>query len=165
MYLTRFRYRHAAADAADSAIFAMRNPPASGRVITLEKIVLTVGFDGTNAAAEVGHALCRFSAANPTGGTSPARIKKYNALPASVVLDANIKEGAVLTVAGIVFEGNFHELVIPSISGSAMSHILDFWEPLRLEPGEGIAVRAAIVEVIGATASGSFWWDERQNAP
>jgi hypothetical protein len=161
MYICRYRFRHTAADAADTAIFAMRNPATSGKVLFVNRIVLTVGFDGTSAVSDVGHALSRFSGANPTGGTSPLRMntRKLSGGVASVVTDASIKEGAALTLAAS-FEGNFHELVIPTTTGTVLSQVLDFLEPIRLEQGEGLAVRTSVTAVIGTTASGSVWWNE-----
>lgn len=161
MFLTRFRYRAAGVDAADSNIFVMRNPPGSGRRISIPKLILTVGFDGTSAAAEVGYGLRRCSGANPTGGSSPGRTKTRNTdTRTSIVLDANIKEGAVLTVAGISFEAYFHEAVIPATQGAVLSHIIDFFEGYELGSGEGLAISNTLATVAGTSASGFVLWEE-----
>jgi hypothetical protein len=162
LYLCRFRFRHTGVDAADTSIFAMRNPVASSKVIQVVRTVLTVGFDGISAVAEVGHGLCRFSGANPTGGTSPSRIKIRSLMPTSQVTDASIKEGAALTLAAS-FEGYYHELAIPAAAGSVLSHVLDYADPFRLEKGEGLAIRTTLASVVGTTVSGSIWWAETDN--
>ena len=161
LYMARFRFRHTAADAADTAIFAMRNPVASGKVITIQKIIHTESFDGVVAVSHVGHGWSRFTGANPTGGTSPVRAEIRSEGDTSAVTDASIKEGAALTLAG-VFEGNFHELDIPTVPGTALAHIIDFIEPetFRLLPGEGLALRTTLTAVVGTVASGSVWWQE-----
>lgn len=160
LYVCRFRFRHTFADTADTSVFAMRNPTATTKIIQIYRTVITVGFDGASAVAEVGHGFCRFSGANPTGGTSPSRIKLRSAMADSQVTDASIKDGAALTLAA-VFEGYFHELPIPAAVGSILSHVIDYaQEPLRLDPGEGLAVRTVLAAVIGTTVSGSIWWAE-----
>lgn len=165
MYFSRYRYRAAGVDAADTAIFAMRNPVSSGKLIEVLRVVLTVGFDGVSALAELGYGVTRFSGASPTGGTSPVRAKRRSGpagatFPTSVVTDASIKEGAALTLAA-AFEGHFHENVIPATTGTVLSHFLEFFDdPFSLETGEGIAIRNTLATIAGTTVSGSVWWRE-----
>lgn len=165
MFYTRFRFRHTAADAAESVIYAMRNPVSSGKLLEISRLTLTTGFDGASATSESGHGWRRFSGASPTGGSSPARIKHSTRVKsigtsgASVVTDASIKEGAVLTLAA-AFEGYFDEQVIPMAVGSVIKSITEYWPRFQLQPGEGIALSNTLVAVIGLTASGFVEWEE-----
>ncbi len=138
----------------------MRNPVSSGRIIAIWRIVLTLGFDGATAAAQVSAGFRRFTGASPTAGTSPSRIKTSSKMATSVVTDASIKEGALLTLAA-AFEGYAHEIAVPVTGGSILSHVLDLdLAPFMLETGEGIAIGNPLVAVIGACISGSVWWSE-----
>lgn len=162
MYLVRFGFRSTGVDAADTAIFAIRNPVAATKRIYVRKLVWGVGFDGATpgAAASVGYALNRFSGADPTGGTSPARIRvPWSSGLASGVADANIKTGAALTLAG-THEEYFHEMVVPAVQGALSREVIDFLFPLALLPGEGLACRTLLATIAGTRAGGSVWYDE-----
>lgn len=171
MYIAQFGFRHTGTDAAASTTFCMFNPAASGRVILVRRIFLDVGFDGTAAASKGGYGLSRYTVGATgqfTGGTSPIRAKLNNRQAASVVADANIKQGAVLTTTDGVFEGNFFELIVSNQPASAHQAKMIRFDDLEgvkrkgfvLAPSEGICARLALTAVIGIGCYGSIWWDE-----
>jgi hypothetical protein len=171
MYIATFGFRHTAPDAAAYTTFCMFNPADSACRILIRRIYWSVGFDGTAAASKGGYALSRYTVGATgqfTGGSSPARLKTDNRLSTSVIADANIKAGAVLTTTDGVFEGNFHQLIVSNQPASAhlvecirFDDLPDVRTPgFVLEPAVGICARLALTAVIGIGCYGSIWWDE-----
>lgn len=162
-YLANVSLRHTAADAADSAVFAMHNPAASAVLLKIRQVRLVIGFDGTAAAAtDLGYSLIRFTAADPTTGTTVPRIKRNAGYNASVIANANIQQkSGILTLTSAVFEsGPFHVARLPaSFTGGARLLSLD--DPIDLRPDEGLAIRTTVAAIIGLGLNGSIAWDEK----
>lgn len=166
MYCCKFSYLFSGTDAADSPVFAMRNPAASIMDVQVRKICLDMATNVTTATAVMqGFGISRYTVADPTGtgATSPARVGHSTGAAASAILDANIKYGTsnVLTLTSAVFEGNFIEAAIPNALGAVQFREFEFnRQPFILKPGEGLVIRNITTAVVGFGCRGSVWWEE-----
>jgi len=162
-YLANINLRHTAADAADSAVFAMHNPAASGVLLKIRRVNLALAFDGTAAAdTTVGHYLIRFTVANPSTGTTVPRIKRNAAYAASIVADANIQQkSGILTMTSVSYESApFYVARLP-IAVTNGVRTIDLVDPIELRPDEGLAIRTAVAAVVGTSLHGAIAWDEK----
>jgi hypothetical protein len=171
-YLMGFNIRHTAADAAASAVMAFRNPAASSKIVCVRAIRGLVDFDGTAAAAtSLCYELIRFSAGDPTTGTTMVRVKKRTGLAASQILDANAQfKSGILTMTAVVYDAApFAYIRLPAsvtngigsfewkmLEGSGFEY-----EMLELAAGEGIAMRLTNAAIIGQGIAGTISIDER----
>lgn len=166
MFNAAFSGRHTAADAAASQVLAFRNPQASKKRVILREVNLSIGFDGTGAAAALGYELVRFKdpSAFPTNGAALGRVAKRTGL-ASELADADLRflAGVLSSAANGLVAGSFGALVIPQTAGASSTLRLsyrDSREILTFEPNEGFLIRLAIVAAAGLDVGGSIDWDE-----
>lgn len=171
-YLANISIRHTVADAAASAVFAMRNPVGSGKTAAIRSIRGRMIFDGTAvAAANCGYEFIRFSAGDPTTGTTVPRIKKRNSYAVSVIADANAQQkSGVLTMTSVVYEaGPFAVVRLPAaVTNGVSTFDIVFaqagvaYEPFELAAGEGLAIRLhSTAAIVGLGITGAVEWDER----
>lgn len=169
-YIAGAAIRHTATDAADSAVIALRNPSASTKTVCIRRIYGNMLFDGTASAGNsLGYEFIRFSAGDPTTGTTLPRIKKKNSYAASQILDANAQfKSGVLTMTSVVYESEFFFVRAPaSVTAQVVPFEIPFvtagaaYEPFELAVGEGIAVRLNIIAIVGQGLAVTFEWDER----
>lgn len=173
MFMANIGLRHTAADAANSAVWAVNNPTGSGKSLYIRNIRGRIWFDGTAAAgASVGYHFIRYGTnVNPTTGTTVGRVRKLLAGATSVVADANIQQkSGILTLTGAVFDtsGPFNVVRMgASVTNGSQNFDIDLmtsnqgWSPLVLAPGDGMAIRTDVAAIIGLGISGSVEWDER----
>lgn len=150
------------AGTATGTVWAMRN--GATKVIELKKFMLTLGFDGTAAAATSrSYSIARFSAAAPTGGTSILAniVKQSTAQTASTIADARYLDTG-LTPGAMVFEAPFATIEIPiSVTGGVVPFNIDFGDKYpKLLANEGICIYLEQTATAGQTISGMIQWDE-----
>lgn len=167
-YMLPINLVHDNAMAAGETVWAMRYVTGA-LVAKIKRIRLTMGFNGTAAAATPAYRLVRFSAATPTGGTAITVIKKRNSYAGSVVTDARFDSSGVagLTVAGVTFETAFEVFSCPaSVTGTVATRNIEFALPgerfghFDLAAGEGLAIQMETASIAGNTLAGGVEWDE-----
>ncbi len=151
-------------------VWAMHNPSTSSRTIYIRNVRGRVVFDGTAVAATTsGYEFVKFTVADPSTGTTVARVKKRAAYPVSQIQDANIQQkSGALTMTGIANIDVVNVVRLPlSITGTIANFDLDFvvagmpYEGFELAPNEGFGIRLVAAAVIGLGIGGSVEWDER----
>lgn len=154
--------RQTATTAANSTVWAMRNPLASPYSMVIERIFLRMAFDPNTPLTGINlqrYDLRRFSAATPTDGTQITPVKASTLAPDSLA-DVRVLDTG-LTVAGVSFESPFAGISCPEIQG-AVSGYERSRVYLRLAPGEGLAIRLSDVDAsIGQSLVGEVCWSLR----
>lgn len=149
--------------AANSYIWAMRN--GATKKITIEDILLSVGFRGSAAATSQVFELVRFSGANPAGGTAytlGAAVPKRNSLDAdSTIQDARYTGAAALTIGGMSFDP-IGIAAMGTVRSVTSQHREFFFRDIDivLQPNEGLAIRATAATVVGDVILGTVNWVE-----
>src|SRR3972149_365949 len=172
MYLANVQVLHTVADAAGSAVWAAHVPLQGSnekkKRIFLRHIWLNGASHATTAtAAHVGHELIKFTVADPTTGTTVARIKTRPVQGASIIADANIQQkSGGLTMTSVVYDGGpFAVLIGHNANGNNRLLRMEF-DPFHfaIEPDEGLAIRVAagLSAVAGLGLSGFVAWDEEE---
>jgi len=159
--------RITAAIGAGSTLWAMRN--GATKTLSIRRVLLTIGFDGTGVATTSLFELVRFSTAAPTGGTAITAnvVKKKNSYGASTLADARFNSGAALSVVSVVFEAAFGMWGVPRGATGAVATVdarwrtgLESYDTFNLAINEGIAIRCTVATVIGDSFKGMIEWDE-----
>lgn len=158
--------RHSATLSTGDAIWAFKNPLASGKIIRLKRFQGTLNFDGTAAAANVAYDFSRFSGGNaPTDGGAVTVSKAITrGTPTSVLTSTDIRVSAgaaAVTMGGSpTFETQgLHRIALPiSVTGTVNPIDADFGElGACFLPGEGLAIRLVLASAAGVALNGSFW--------
>lgn len=142
--------------AANAAMFAMRNGPATGRPLAIYEVSLYYQVVAVIAADALRRlAIFRGTGAAATGGTAIAAATKYNtAFLATSACDAanggdiRVATTAALGVAGITFEAiPAHLFPVGNVTAAGTGTLLiaDLSrDPFELQPGELMAIRAPV---------------------
>lgn len=160
-YATPVNIRQTSTTAANATVWAMRNAANSTKSIIIEKIILMMSFD---AGTPIGRSLQRynimgFNGATPTGGTSQGVAPLDNNNPATQVTDVRFSDTG-LSTTGAAFGNSFLTIGCPATDATTAPFKYD-GPPIKLAPGEGLAIRLAIAAVIGEGLTGGVIWSER----
>lgn len=157
--------RLSAALVAGATIWSMRN--GTNFLISIRRILLTLGFSGAAATSTSAYQLYRFSGATPTGGNALTVAKRNSAYPPTSIIDARFNYAASLGVAGVIFETAFAATGVQRQLAATQLFDLDYSDVfggdrinLRLAPGEGLAIKIDNTGVIGDTIGGIVDWNE-----
>lgn len=162
-YSLPLRFRHSAADASGSLIWAIRNS-AAARSVWLRRVHVVCGFDGTVVATESEFELVRLDSVSAfSGGTARTPGRRRTSYAASVVTAA---DNAILTLTNGVVIDTICAWGCTRQSQSAIAAFDFNWAradaPL-LEAGVGnaFAIRLNAAAVIGDFFRGCVEWEER----
>lgn len=168
-YIAPVEFRCTGTPAAGTTVWIARGPAQLSAFV--RRVRLTLGFDGTAAAATLRLGLYTGTgAASATGGTAITPGKKSEGYPTSTMQDVrqDVAAGA-LTTAGITFAADpLHVFGLPiSVTGHnvfvdvrfGLRNDLD--DARKLGANDHIALRVQTVAgVIGWSATGDVEWDE-----
>lgn len=158
----------AATLAADTTLMGMRLAAASSRVayVQLIKVQISIITVGTSALVPGTLGLQRFTAGNPSGGTSrtPNEMDETgsDATDMTVIQDLN----SALTMTSVVFGAEVAWSTVPIVitgSQSQFEWVIEPPTPIVMRPGDGLCLRTRIVMpgtqtwMFGYNAS----WEER----
>lgn len=157
----------AAAAAADATWAALRNGPTSGRTVHIVDLSLEVdGVVAFTAAQQFGIYMERFTAGNATAGTARTPFKLLSSYPNSACLAGGPEGGDCrssgtggLNTAACTFEGVQVPILgwtDPAVgkksSGMGFRITPELGIPLKLLPGEGLALRNLVAWPAAGTA-------------
>lgn len=152
--------RQTAATASGATVWAMRNATGATITVNIERIELSVTFDGTVASGITArYDLIRFSGATPTGGTALTVTQLYSGDTASQLADARFLDTG-LTTTGMVFNPPMAVIGCPAALGAMARYTLQ-GPVLSLGPGEGLCIRTNTTTAIGIAIFGQVVWSER----
>lgn len=143
-------------------VFAMRNPLASSKFVTIEELNLAMSFNaatpGTRSTMIYG--LGTFSGADPTGGTLSTYYKLDTGDAASVVTPIRFVDTG-LSMTGTTLDRIMGIIGLPAVSGGPLNQWKRNNFGILLRPGQGFYIFLTTQAIIGQSLIGEIIWSER----
>lgn len=165
VYMTPISFRHTAADAAASIIFAIRN--SASKLLVIRRVLINVSFDGTAAATTSEYQLVSYNSISAdSGATAQTPGKKRSAWPASSV--TSVRGGGLVTLTGGAVDQTFATFGVQRQVSASSQFVLDFSSPnpyggieIDASAAAAIGIRLNAIAVIGDAVRGWIEWEER----
>lgn len=164
-YMTPISFRHTAADASGSIIFAIRN--SASKLISIKRFFCITSFDGTPGGSTSEYQLVSFNSISAdSGGTTQTPGKKRSVWPSSTV--TSVRGGGLVTLTGNAVDQTFAAFGNPRQIGTSSQILLEWVTPNPYLPVEidasaaaAIGIRLNAAAVIGDAVRGWIEWEER----
>jgi hypothetical protein len=161
-YSAPVNIRQTAATAANATVWSMRNASGSTKTIYLERIFLSMAFDGATPLTRTSlkYDLVRYTSATPTGGTAITVVAQDSSSAATQVTDVRFLDTG-LTTTGVSFGTPIATIICPETDNGPVAQYIREAIAVKLAPGEGFCIRLDVAAVVGQSISGEIVWSER----